>query len=78
MHFNGTNAWAIELEMPPGKYRESQAERLARLGRNEELRGRIEDEVFPAVVALEEAERGRIELVDETRQRIARAAERAR
>jgi hypothetical protein len=78
MHFNGTNAWVIELETPPSKYRESQAEKLGRIERNAALRARIEDEVFPAVLALEEQKRGQIDLTEQTRQRIAKAAEMAR
>lgn len=73
LRWNGTNAWVAGMEPPPRF--ESQAQKLERVGRNKELRARVEDEVFPAVVALEEERRGRVELTDETRQRIASAAE---
>lgn len=67
------NAWEIELRVPPKTRRESFTEKEDRVAENKAIRTRIEEVVFPTVVAMEEEKRGQLDLVDETRQRIQRA-----
>lgn len=70
MAWNGTNAWVIDLVPERG----SLAQREDARRENRDIRSRIEDVVLPAIVALEEQKRGEIDLTDETRQRINKAA----
>lgn len=73
MYWNGTNAWAINLAVPPKGRRESLAEQYERMAHNAQVRARVEDVILPAVVAMEEEKRGQIEVTDETRRRIYKA-----
>jgi hypothetical protein len=69
-NWNGTNAWAKELVPVLG----SQNDRLRAREENHRIRARVEDVMFPAVIALEEAVRGEIPLTEESRQRITKGA----
>ncbi|MCE9567406.1 MAG: hypothetical protein K8U57_35850 [Planctomycetes bacterium] len=71
MRWNGTNAWVVDLVPERGSHHE----KLMARDENKAIRTRIEDEAFPQIIAVEEEKRGQIELTDETRQRINRAAE---
>lgn len=68
--WNGTNAWTMELAPVLG----SQNDRLRARDENHRIRARVEDVVFPAVIAMEEAVRGEIPFTDETRERINKGA----
>ena len=74
LHWNGSNAWVTDLQQPPKYRRESFAEKEDRVEENAKLRDHVKDFVLPAVVALEEEKRGEIDLTDESRQRINKAA----
>lgn len=64
------NAWEIELR---DERRGTHAEKLAARDVNKAIRTKIEEQVFPQVIALEEERRGPIELTDDFRSRIQRA-----
>ena len=67
MHWNGTNAWVIDLVPERG----SLAQREDAKRQNRDIRLDVEEKVFPAVIGLEEELRGQINVTDEYRKRIA-------
>lgn len=64
------NAWEVELR---DERRGTHAEKLTARDVNKAIRTKIEEQVFPQVIALEEEKRGPIELTDDFRSRIQRA-----
>lgn len=64
------NAWEVELR---DERRGTHTEKLAARDVNKAIRTKIEEQVFPQVIALEEEKRGQIELTDDFRSRIQRA-----
>jgi len=70
LHWNGECAWVIDLLPERGSFHQREDAKA----KNKAIRTKIEEQVLPQVIGLEEAARGPVELTDGFRERIGKAS----